>query len=65
MTWTHRIRVFHRWVSIVFTLGFLANLAAWALPEPPVWLGLFALVPLLALMTTGLWLFATPYLQRS
>jgi len=31
---------------------------------PPAWLGLFALVPLILLLLTGLYLFALPYLLK-
>lgn len=59
------IRQIHRWISIAFTLGFLVNLAAWLTAKPPVWLGLFVLVPLIFLLATGLYLFALPYLAKA
>ena len=31
--------------------------------QPPMWLGLFALVPLIVLLVTGLYLFALPYFR--
>ena len=55
------IRPFHRWTSIAFTAGFLANLVAWMTSKPPVWLGLFVLVPLILLLISGLYLFVLPY----
>lgn len=60
------IRLVHRWVSILFTLGVLANIAAIALtPDTPaVWVGLLALLPLIALLLTGLVLLAAPYARR-
>lgn len=57
------MRQTHRWLSIVFTLGVLINLAAMS-GEPAIWVGLLALFPLIALLLTGLYLFALPYLAR-
>jgi hypothetical protein len=61
---THRIRQFHRWLSIIFVAAVLANLLALALKQQAVWVGLMALAPLILLMLTGLYLFALPYLSR-
>lgn len=61
MTWNTWIRQIHRWLSIIFTVGFLINLVAWMTAKPPIWLGLFVLIPLLLLLATGLYLFALPY----
>ena len=58
------IRQLHRWLSIAFTLGVLAYIVAMSAGQPPAWLGLFALVPLIGLLLTGLYLFALPYLRR-
>lgn len=58
------VRRSHRWLAIVFTLGFLANLAATLLGVQSLWLGLAALLPLLLMMATGLWLFALPLIGR-
>lgn len=57
-TWMRQI---HRWLSIVFTVGFVINLVAWTTSKPPTWVGLFVLVPLLLLLATGLYLFVLPY----
>ena len=51
------IRPFHRWTSIVFTVTVIINLAAAAMQVRAVWIGLLALLPLAALMLTGLYLF--------
>lgn len=59
-----RIRQFHRWVSIAFTLGVLTYIIAMTQGEPPAWLGLFALVPLILLLVTGLYMFVLPYAAR-
>jgi hypothetical protein len=58
------IRQIHRWVSIAFTLGVITYIVAMSVGQPPMWLGLFALVPLILLLVTGLYLFALPYLGR-
>lgn len=58
------IRQFHRWVSIAFTVAVIANLVALARDERATWVGLLALLPLILLMLTGLYLFALPYLTR-
>jgi hypothetical protein len=60
-TWVRQI---HRWLSIAFTLAVIANLVALALKSQAVWVGLIALVPLILLMITGLYMFALPYLRR-
>jgi hypothetical protein len=59
------IRQFHRWVSLAFTLGVIANIIAMGQGEPAVWVGLLALVPLALLLLTGLYMFVLPYLTRS
>ena len=58
------IRQFHRWTCVAFTLGVIVYMAAMSRGAPPAWLGLFALVPLILLLLTGLYLFARPYAVR-
>jgi hypothetical protein len=58
------VRQSHRWVSIAFTLAVIANLATMSMTEPPIWVGLLALVPLVFLLTTGLYLFVLPYTSK-
>ncbi|MBP1849036.1 hypothetical protein [Rhizobium halophytocola] len=58
------IRRIHRWLSIAFTVAVIANIAAMMLAIPAPWIGLLALVPLIPLLATGLYLFALPYLRR-
>lgn len=58
------IRQFHRWTSIVFTAAVIINLAAMTQGEPALWIGLLALLPLVALLLTGLYMFALPYAAR-
>ena len=59
------IRQFHRWVSIAFILGVIANTVVIFMlsrgQQPPFWMYLFALIPLFLLMFSGLYLFVSPY----
>ncbi len=61
-TW---IRQIHRWLSMAFTLAVIANIVAMIMQLQAVWIGILALVPLIPLLATGLYLFALPYLGRS
>ncbi len=59
------IRQAHRWVSIAFTLGIIANVSLLVQKmQPPFWVGLLALVPLVVLVLSGLYLFVLPYLPK-
>ncbi len=61
------IRQFHRWVSIAFTLGVIANTAIIASAngaQPDYWVYMLALIPLFLLLFSGLYLFALPYLPK-
>ena len=64
MNWTDAIRQVHRWVSIAFTLGVIVNIAAMTQTQPAFWIGLLALIPLIVLLCTGLYMFMLPYLGR-
>lgn len=55
------IRQIHRWVSIAFTVAVIVNIVAMGREEPAVWIGFLALVPLVLLLITGLYLFVLPY----
>jgi hypothetical protein len=55
------IRQLHRWISIAFTAGVLGYIVVMTQGQPPYWVGLFALIPLILLLVTGLYLFASPY----
>ncbi|MDD1536965.1 hypothetical protein C7U89_26405 [Bradyrhizobium sp. WBOS4] len=59
------IRQIHRWLSMAFTLAVIANIVAMIMQLQAVWTGILALVPLIPLLATGLYLFALPYLGRS
>ena len=64
MNWNAWIRQIHRWLSIAFTLAVIANIVAMMRQEQPIWVGLLALLPLILLMITGLYLFALPYVTK-
>lgn len=64
MNWNDWIRQFHRWLSIAFTVAAIANIVvniAGLQGAPAIWVGVSALVPLIALLLTGLYMFALPY----
>ena len=65
MNWNLLIRQGHRWISILFTLAVIANIAAMMQGEPPIWVGLMALFPLILLLISGLYLFTLPYIARA
>ena len=58
------IRLFHRWMYIVFTLTVIATFIALAQPTPIVWVSYLPLLPLALLAFTGLYLFGLPYVTR-
>ena len=62
MNWNARIRQLHRWLSIVFTVAVIINVAAMSREAQSVWIGLLALLPLILLMLSGLYMFVQPYL---
>lgn len=67
MNWNNAIRQFHRWISIIFTLGVIANIGVMSMSpgkQPPMWVGLLALIPLILLLATGLYLFVLPYAAK-
>lgn len=64
MNWTMKIRQIHRWLSILFALAVMINIAAMTQGEPAIWIGLLALFPLILLLASGLYLFALPYAAR-
>ena len=64
MNLNSRIRQFHRWMSLAFTLAVIVNLVALGVTGAPVWIGFLALAPLVMLLATGLYLFAFPYIAR-
>jgi hypothetical protein len=55
----------HRWLSIAFTVGVVTYIVVMSRgPTPPAWVGLLALVPLILLLITGLYMFVLPYAAR-
>jgi hypothetical protein len=58
------VRRTHRWVSIAFTTTVAANFVAMARGQPPAWVTYSPLLPLAALLFSGLYLFALPYAAR-
>jgi hypothetical protein len=64
MTWNTSIRQIHRWLSIAFTLGVIGYMIVMSQGQPPAWVGLFALVPLILLLVSGLYLFVLPYAAK-
>jgi hypothetical protein len=65
LNWNTWIRQIHRWLSIAFTVAVILNIVALGQGgEPAVWVGLLALVPLVLLMLTGLYLFVLPYATK-
>lgn len=64
MQWNRWIRQTHRWVSIAFTLGVIVNIAAMSGEKPALWVGLLALIPLIFLLLSGLYLFVLPYAAK-
>ena len=61
MNWNTRIRQVHRWLSIAFTLAVIVNVVVMAREAQAVWIGLLALLPLILLMLSGLYMLAQPY----
>ena len=64
MNWKTSLRQFHRWLSIAFTVAVIVNIVAMMQEKQAVWVGLLALLPLVLLMLTGLYLFVLPHATR-
>lgn len=59
------IRQIHRWLSMAFTAGVITYIVVMAQgPQPAAWVGLLALIPLILLLLTGLYLFVLPHAVR-
>lgn len=62
MTWNLRIRQIHRWLSLAFTVAVIINVAAMSgLVSVGNWVGFLALVPLIPLLATGIFMFVQTY----
>jgi hypothetical protein len=64
LKWNTWIRQIHRWLSLAFTVAVIVNVVALLQQEQAVWVGLLALLPLAALLVTGLYLFVLPYAAK-
>ncbi|MBR0692120.1 hypothetical protein [Bradyrhizobium lablabi] len=64
MNWNQLIRQIHRWLSIAFTVAVIVNIVAMTQVTPAVWVGLLALLPLVLLLLTGLYMFVLPYAAK-
>jgi hypothetical protein len=64
MNWNKLIRQVHRWLSIVFTLAVIANIVAMMQEKQAVWVGILALIPLIPLLLTGIYMFVLPYAAK-
>lgn len=64
MNWNSWIRQIHRWLSIAFTVAVIANVVAMVQETQAIWVGLLALLPLVLLLLSGLYLFALPYAAK-
>ena len=59
------MRQLHRWLSIAFALGVIGYMAVMTQGQPPAWVGLFALITLILLLVSGLYLFVLPYVLKA
>ena len=64
MNWSKWVRQTHRWLSIAFTVAVMVNIVAVVQKKYTVWVGLLALLPLVSLLFTGLYLFVLPYATK-
>ncbi len=65
MNWNNWLRQIHRWLSIAFTVAVIVNvLAMTQQQQPALWVGLLALLPLILLLLTGLYLFVPPHATK-
>jgi hypothetical protein len=64
MNWNALVRQAHRWLSIAFTVAVIANIIAMLQEKQAIWVGLLALLPLILLMLSGLYLFVLPHAAK-
>ena len=64
MNWNIWIRQIHRWLSMAFTVAVIVNVVAMVQEKQAVWVGVLALLPLVLLLLTGLYLFVVPYAAK-
>lgn len=60
-----KMRQLHRWLSMAFTVAVIANLVAMGMQSSAQWIGFLALLPLIPLLCTGIYLFVLPYRRRT
>jgi cellulose synthase/poly-beta-1,6-N-acetylglucosamine synthase-like glycosyltransferase len=58
------IRQTHRWLSITLTIAVVINIAALSLKVQSFLIGLLALIPLIFMILTGLYMFFLPYVAK-
>jgi len=64
LNWNKWIRQIHRWLSIALTLAMIVNFVAVVMGRYSTWVGALAVLPLVLLFVTGLYLFVLPYATR-
>ena len=64
MNWNMWVRQVHRWLSIAFTVAVIVNIVAMLQEKQAVWIGILALLPLVLLLLTGLYMFVLPYATK-
>ncbi len=64
LNWNKWVRQIHRWLSIAFTVAVIVNIVAVGEKKYTVWVGLLALLPVVLLQLTGLYLFVLPYATK-
>ena len=64
MTLNNRIRQFHRWIAVVFTVAVIVTFVALAQEKPVVWMSYLPLAPLTLLQFSGLYLLVQPYVAK-
>ena len=58
------LRQIKRWLSIAFTAAVIVNVVAMLQEKQAVWIGILALLPLVLLLLTGLYMFVLPYATK-
>ena len=64
MDWNTWVRQIHRWLSIAFTAAVIVNSVIVSQGKYVAWVGFLALLPLVLLLVTGLYLFVLPHAVR-
>ena len=64
MTWSVRVRKFHRCMAPIFTLTVIANFIAMGFGKPPAWIVYSPLPFLFMLLPSGLYMLVLPYVTK-